>query len=303
MTFDCDFSPKIIPTFDSFISTSDSSMHMREISKKIKLLGGEIEIILFDIDALISDDVFYDIEKEAIRLQKIFNFFDRNSELSKLNQRREAKASKELQKVIKLCLPYCKLTEGAFDITLGKQIIQRKKGERITKVSCSYKDIKIKKDIICLNHKDVLLDLGAAAKGFIGDMLAKELKKMGVKNAFIDLRGDLIMFGNHKERIVVQHPRKKEETIFEFTVKNKAVATSGDYSQYYGTFENSHILGSKDIISATVIADSLAIADILATCIFVSGTKKLNRFKDESYFVIDDKIKKHISEGFLNEAA
>ena len=61
--------------------------------------------------------------------------------------------------------------------------LERKKGLEISKINCSYKDIKIKKTSslneheIILENKDVMIDLGSIAKGFIADKIAEFLKK------------------------------------------------------------------------------------------------------------------------------
>jgi FAD:protein FMN transferase len=274
---------------------------MDEISRKIPLLGGEIAIVLYDIDQSVSESIFEEIHDEGLRLQKIFNIFDAKSELSLLNKKRKMRVSKELLDLLNLCIPYCELTQGAYDISIGKQIMQRKQGKDIYPVSCSFKDIQIKNSIVELINNDVVIDLGSAAKGYIGDQLINKLNDIGIENVFLDLRGDIITSGNHFEKIEVQHPRNKGQAILAFMAKNKAIATSGDYSQNYGSLDNSHIIGTKDIISATVIADTLAEADILATCIMVCGTDNIMLFSDKNYFIIDKKLNRIISPGFKNE--
>jgi thiamine biosynthesis lipoprotein len=274
---------------------------MHNYTHKLNLFGGTIEIVLYHLDEVAAAPIVEDIYREAKRLEKIFNFFDPQSELSRLNKKREIKASDEFIKVIGAALSYCRLTNGAYDISLGKNFLERKNGLSLSKLHCSYEDIVLDKTSIRLGHEDVMIDLGSAAKGFIGDMIATRLKDLGIISAFLDFRGDMIMFGTHSENIAVQHPRVKDKTIFTFTADNTAVATSGDYMQYKGSFENSHILGKKDIISATVIAPTLLEADLLATSITVCGIKQLGIFHNQRYFVIDNKLKKHISPSFKDE--
>ena len=42
-----------------------------------KLMGGKIKIVLYDIPQEISALLFEEVYKEALRLEKIFNFFKR----------------------------------------------------------------------------------------------------------------------------------------------------------------------------------------------------------------------------------
>jgi FAD:protein FMN transferase len=249
--------------------------------KKLSLFGGTVEIIMYDVDESLSDYFFDDIYSEALRLQKIFNFYDSESELSKLNRKRKMKVSDELLFVIYNALKYAKMTNGAYDISLGRQILNRKIGNDIPVMKCSYKDIFLDGNIIILNHPDVLIDLGSIAKGFIGDKIINYMQNLGIQSGFVDARGDLKIYGSHIEIVKIQDPRKNESH-YPILFENMAIATSGDYRQYYGSYDKSHILGQKDFISVTVAAETLMIADVAATCIFVLGSKQAEMFMTQN---------------------
>jgi FAD:protein FMN transferase len=243
---------------------------------KIKLVGGEVEFRLYDVSEEAINLIKDDLIKEAKRLEKIFNFFDDKSELSLLNKKRNLKVSDELREVLEKALNYAEQTKGEYDISLGRRILERKTGKdkingmRNDKINYSYKDIMLEKNMIKLIKNDLLIDLGSIAKGYIADRLADFLKKSGVKSGLIDARGDILIFGNAKETVLVQHPRDEKKTIEKICLHNNAVATSGDYKQFYGNYDNSHILNQKDLISVTVLAKNLADADVLASAVFVS---------------------------------
>lgn len=268
------------------------------INKKMQLLGKTVEFALYKANKPLNEAIFDEIYTEMLRLQKIFNFFDPESELSLLNKKRTAATSKELFEVITMCLPWCEKTNGEYDISKGREIIQRKQGEQTTPVKCSYKDIKISGNTITLTHPDVLIDLGSVAKGYIGDKMKEFLQQNGVTDAFIDLRGDLIFWGEYMEKINVEHPRGPNKSIFSFDKSNAAIATSGDYKQYYDGYENSHIINAKDFCSVTVIADTLAEADIITTCIFTGGTENLGKYPDKTYFIARNDLSTLISKNF-----
>jgi FAD:protein FMN transferase len=109
------------------------------------------------------------------------------------------------------------------------------------------------------------------AKGYIVDQMIENLKSQGVISGLIDGRGDMCLFGEHTLTVGIQHPRDKEKIIKKIRLNNASVATSGDYNQYNNSFDNCHILDKKDLISVTVVAPSLILADVLATAIFVSS--------------------------------
>jgi thiamine biosynthesis lipoprotein len=269
-----------------------------ELSRFIPLLGGRIEAVLYGLDDSSAEKIFSDLETEACRLQKIFDFYDSESELSMLNSKRSVTVSQELLEVIRMSLPYCAKTDGKYDITLGRQIIQRKKGENITPVDSSFRDVRIDGSRITLTHPDALIDLGSVAKGYIGDKLADYAKSRGVPGAFFDLRGDLIFFGERTENIGVEHPRQKGELIHSFKTSNAGIASSGDYRQYFGDYKLSHIINSQDFCSVTVVADTLAEANLLSSSIFVSGTEGLDKYADERFYALDETLNVYKSNGF-----
>lgn len=234
-----------------------------------KLFGDKIEITLFDTESSMAEIVTTDAYKEALRLQQIFNVYDETSEINKLNQNKELTCSHELLELIKKSLKYCKLTNGRYDISKGKQYLSRKSNEKEIIPKCSYKDIAITKNKISLTHPDVLIDLGSVAKGYIVDKVTEYLIEQGVVSGIVNGRGDIRVFGENKHLIEIQHPRIKEAIIDSVQIKNEGIATSGDYNQYKSNFDSSHIINNEDFASVTVIAKTLETADMLATVVSV----------------------------------
>jgi FAD:protein FMN transferase len=247
---------------------------MEELIVKKELFGKDVEIILFGMDKFLGEEIIRQVYKEGIRLSKIFNFYDKTSELSRLNKERKLKVSKELLEVMKKAIEFSKLTNGNYDVSLGKQFLERKMGGQIKEVSCSYKDIKIEGSMIMLGHPDLVIDLGSISKGYIADKMVDFLIAEGVEAAMIDARGDIRIFGDKEVVIGVQNPRDKEKSILKMRIKNLAIATSGDYNQYDKEFKKSHILNQKDLISISVVADNLTEADAYATALFVLGQEE-----------------------------
>ena len=112
------------------------------------------------------------------------------------------------------------------------------------------------------------------------------MKQKRIEEFLIDSRGDIYIFGNYEHILGVQHPRDNEKAIINIKIKNKGVATSGDYKQFYGDFEKSHILNANDSVSISVIADSVEDADVYATALFVANDKE-----KEKIMGFDKKVK------------
>ena len=267
-----------------------------------KLLGGKILIAFYDLEEATAKELFDRAYNEGLRLQKIFNFFDTKSELSKLNNRRKMRVSNELLEVLTKAIEYCEKTKGAYDISIGKNIIERKTNKPLSKINCTYQDIAISGHEVSLKHMDVLLDFGSLAKGYIVDKLTQFLASEGVENFFIDARGDMRSYGEHKEAVEVKHPRKEGAVLGPFTLQNKAIATSGDYNQYYENYDKSHILGQKELISVTVIANTTIEADVFASAVFLLSQKEREALIHTNplikVFVINKELKEKKYNGF-----
>jgi thiamine biosynthesis lipoprotein len=277
-------------------------LNMDEVHVKKSLFGAEISFVIYDSEEILARGIIEEAYEEGIRLQKIFNFFDKKSDLSLLNNKRKMKVPEEFIYVLKMTLGMCKETDGLYDISLGKQFLERKSGKEMIKVNCSYKDIEINGNVVELKNKDVLIDLGSIAKGYITDKMGDVLKKSGVISGLIDSRGDILVFGEEEREIAIQHPREREKSMGRIKVKDGGIATSGDYNQYNKSFDESHIINKKDYISVTVVAPTLTEADLYATVLMVTAKKEIKKLLDKnkkiSALCIDKGLKTEIYNNF-----
>ena len=257
---------------------------MDEIHIKKKLFGSEVEFIIYNSEEDISKEIIQEAYEEGVRLSGIFNFYDKKSSLSILNEKRKMKMPQEFIEVLQMALNMCKETNGLYDISLGKQFLERKSGKELSKVNCSYKDIYVNEEtrIVELKNKDVMMDLGSIAKGYIGDKMAETLIESGVISGLIDNRGDIIIFGDEDKEIAIQHPREKGSVLGRINVKNGGIATSGDYNQYYENFDRSHIINKKNYISVTVLAPTLSEADLYATVLMVVAKSEIVKLLEKN---------------------
>ena len=128
----------------------------------------------------------------------------------------------------------------------------------------------------------VQLDFGGIAKGYAADRAIELLRSKGLAGAIVNAGGDVRAFGTHNGRpwrIAVQNPLGGIIGIIE-SAAGEAVFTSGNY-QRFGVDENgfryAHILDPrtgwpvKQVLSATVIAESGMVADAAATALVVAG--------------------------------
>jgi thiamine biosynthesis lipoprotein len=148
-------------------------------------------------------------------------------------------------------------------------------------------------DGICqvgLHNADSAIDLGGIAKGHGVDLAVAALRRHGIENAIVDVGGDLYALGQSPEgrdwNIGIRspsHPSKIDRII---PISNRAVATSGDYMQYfdYRGRRYHHILDTRTgepslrkNVSVTVIAERCIDADAGATATFAVAQTEAER--------------------------
>jgi len=130
------------------------------------------------------------------------------------------------------------------------------------------------------------IDVGGIAKGYAVDSAIRVLKEAGIQNALINAGGDIYGVGTPpgKEswRIGIRHPRDRADLLGVIELKDKAVATSGDYENFFEVDGKRycHIMDTRTarpvqgIMSVTILADTAVEADALATAIFPLGADK-----------------------------
>ena len=141
-------------------------------------------------------------------------------------------------------------SNGAFNPSIGALIeawgfhhdefkavpIDQKKINRLLQANPKMSDIVIKNGQVFSNNQTVQLDFGGYAKGYALDNALTYLKKQGVKNALVNIGGNIIALGKHGQnpwRVGIQHPRKPNAIATLDLESGWAIGTSGDYQRYF----------------------------------------------------------------------
>jgi len=122
----------------------------------------------------------------------------------------------------------------------------------------------------------VVLDVGAAGKGYLMDIIGGLLGAFGVTNFVIDGSGDLLHRGPGTLRVGLEHPHDASKVIGVLPVRNAALAASAVNRRSWGAANRilHHIVDPRtgepvrQIIASWVVADSAMVADGLATALF-----------------------------------
>lgn len=120
----------------------------------------------------------------------------------------------------------------------------------------------------------VLIDVGAAGKGYLIDIVADLLKEQGLTAFMINAGGDIVHVDGeeHDMRVGLEHPLDTSSVIGIAEIENESICGSAGNRRKWGRFHhilNPHTLTSPDhILGVWVVANTGLVADALTTCLF-----------------------------------
>ena len=97
-------------------------------------------------------------------------------------------------------------------------------------------DIRVDGHDLEVRNPAVRLDFGGYAKGYALDQAAASLKAEGVRNALVNIGGNIIALGQHGDRpwkVGIQQPRQGGALATLDLHDGEAIGTSGDYQRYF----------------------------------------------------------------------
>ena len=241
-----------------------------------------------------------DILAELAKVDRALSMFNDKSIISRINRGEDVKTNEMFDTVFNLAENIADNTNGAFDITVAPLVnawgFGFKTGNPPTKAAIDslrsivgYKKVALRNNRITKTDPRVMLDCSAIAKGYGCDVVAHLLQRHGIENYMVEIGGEVVTHGISEKRlpwkIGVTKPTddslavdKELQTVL--NVKNMAMATSGNYRNFY--YKNgkkyAHTIDPKtgypvqhNILSATVLAKHCAEADAYATSFMVMG--------------------------------
>ncbi len=211
--------------------------------------------------------------------------------------------SAETMTVISTAQQISQLSDGAFDITIGKLVNLWGFGPTINidaipdadaiqalQSQVGYHKLELRQAPAALRKSSntVYLDLSAIAKGYAVDAIAQLLLDNRINNFMVEIGGEIITHGHKQQQqpwvIGIESPIAGQRSISKkLHLPDVAMATSGDYRNYF-EHENARYSHTIDpttgypikhrLASVTVIDRSCMRADALATAIMVMGPDK-----------------------------
>lgn len=263
-----------------------------------------------------------DIEDVMQQVDNSLSPFNKSSVITAINNNTSTKADNYLTEVFTLAQTVNKETDGAFDITVAPLVnawgFGFRSGTRPTEAQIDslltivgQEKVTLKDGEIIKSDPRIMLDCSAIAKGFGVDKVAEFLADKGIKNYLVEIGGEISARGKNSRgtewNIGVTKPvddslsiNQENQAVLQIT--DKAMATSGNYRNFYyeGGKKYAHTINphtgkpaQSDILSATVIAQSCAVADAYATAFMVLGSEKAKEILKkhpelQAYLILSD---------------
>ena len=268
-------------------------------------------------------DLQKEIEAELQKVDNSLSPFNPTSVISKINRNENVEIDDMFAEVFSLAEKISAETDGAFDITVAPMVNAWGFGFKTGNMPDSrqldslraivgFHKVALENGRVVKKNRRTMLDCSAIAKGYGCDVVARFLQGKGIKNYMVEIGGEIVTCGVNDQRmpwkIGVTKPTDDSLSVNEelqtvLNVTNKAMATSGNYRNFY--YKNgkkyAHTIDPKtgcpvqhNILSATVLADDCATADAYATSFMVLGLDKAKKVLEKhpelmAYFIYSDK--------------
>lgn len=294
--------------FNSYGSAVGADVRPREF--RGRTMGTTYMVKVFGADEVDDDTLRVKIDAELRSVNDQMSTYLKSSEITAFNQSASTEwfsVSPEFANVVRSAIEISRLTDGAFDITVGplinawsfgaaertKQVPSESKIESLLK-QIGYEKLSVRVDPPALKKSDpgLRIDLSAIAKGHGVDRVVGLLNKLGVQDVFVEVGGEVRTTGAKPEgawRVGIQLPDARSNMVMiAHAMKadapaGSAMATSGDYRNFFEVNGKrySHTIDPRngkpvehELASVSVVANSCMEADGWATALNVVGPQR-----------------------------
>jgi FAD:protein FMN transferase len=139
-----------------------------------------------------------------------------------------------------------------------------------------------------VTRRPVSIDVGAAGKGLLVDLVARMLIDAGLSRFVVDAGGDLRHYGDEPIRVGLEHPLDPSSVIGAVDLQNRALCASAVNRRAWGEGLH-HVVDPRtglpvgEVLATWVIADDAMRADGIATALFFTEARRLHRMGSFAY--------------------
>jgi thiamine biosynthesis lipoprotein len=268
----------------------------------VEITGMTMGTIRYSVKYFQEDEKNYSAEIDS--LLKVWNLslstYIPESEISRFNSGDSCFQfeSKYFLPVLKASKRVYEKSGGAFDPTVGplvnawgfgpeKSMTPDSSRVDSLRTLVGFNKISFDEDRVCKNSQGIKLDFSAIAKGNAVDIVADFLESKGIENLLVEIGGEIVCRGSKPGNApwvtAIEDPTVKvydQKILAIAELFDKAVATSGNYRNYYvqDGRKYAHTINPAtgypvfhELLSASVFAENCMIADAYATAFMVLG--------------------------------
>lgn len=246
----------ILIVFTLLSITGCSKKTSSPISRSEILMGTIIKVTIFDSsNEKVLDEVFNKIKE----LESTLSINANGTLIDKINESAgvaPVKVDDDTYNLISKGIEYSNLSNGLFDISIGPLVklwsiglpeakvpSKEEINEKLPLIDFNNIELNDTNKTIFLKKSGMLLDLGGIAKGYTADKISDILAENNIKNALIDLGGNIYTHGTKITgddwKVGIQDPfSERGEIIGSITISNKSIVTSGIYERFIKKMES-----------------------------------------------------------------
>lgn len=312
-------------------SKTNSEAYREPQARSELLLGTSCRITIYDNP---SQEAFDAAFARIADIEARMSLHSITSEIAEINRAAgiaPVAVSSDTFNVVQKALTIAKLSQGAFDPTVGPLVLawdiggdaprrppQTEIDALLPLIGYERVFLDEKSQTVALQDENMKLDLGGIAKGYAADEAAKVLASFGIKSAIINLGGNVLTMGKKVDgspwRIGIQNPfAERGSHVMIVNLDAQTLVTSGPYERYFEIdgIVYHHILNTTtgypvqtDIMSVSIIGDESFLADALSTAVYSLGLEKgmdlINSIDGIDAVFIDAKNQIYLSKNFAN---
>lgn len=224
-----------------------------ELSEEV--MGSSVSLVLFGPNRPGLESAAAAAFAEAHRLDRLLSNYLADSEWSRMNREaaaRPLRVTPELFALLSDCLEYSRMSDGAFDITVGPLVkvwgfykgegsLPRPGEVKTALKHVGYRHVQLDRGLgtVRFARPGMDLDPGGIGKGYAVDRMVEVLKQAGVRIALVSASGSSIYgLGAPPDdpegwRVTIRTPRDPSAAATHVVLKNMSLSTSGSYEKFF----------------------------------------------------------------------
>ena len=294
------------------------------LEKSGEAMGTSYAVVAYGCDRMKLESAVEAAFDEVQRIDGLLSNYKPGSEWSEVNRNAAegpVRVSDELFQLLSECQRYSRLSEGAFDITVGPLMklwgfykgsgrLPHRAEIRTVVGRLGYRHVLLDaaNRTVRFDRKGVEIDPGGIGKGYAVDRMMQVLKEYGITTALVSGGGSSIYAlgappsdarGWKLDIKDPQSPRKVIESVY---LKNESMSTSGSYEKFFKAEGRlfSHIMDprtgypAQGMLSVSVIAPRTLDSEAWAKPYYINGRAWAARHKPKDFraFLCEDRTDK-----------